>query len=320
VTDPVAKSLLALQLSINALTRMNEGSGLSLGEGVTILAPYLETRMDKASVKNGEAVEGEAASAEVIANGLKGVSRVVTSNLHSEEAFRAIKEQGVEVINVSLMPMFVQEANDEGIIDEDTVVLASDTGSLQMCLEFIRLAGLDLKEHMVVLDKGARDQDRNIKGLNLLYGEENLGKNKKIIQIDDIHDTGGSVDKAEALVVSKGVEEIYQFFVHGVFSYPADVNVAERLKRGVVKKIWKSDSLPQAKYQLNADKRIKTIGIAELLSWIAVASVDWSLEDLMNTPFLKDYIMEPRNKYEVWREFCDQVGIDWRIAEQNESV
>ncbi len=308
ISDPVADSLLALKLSINALTRKNEGTNLSLAEGVMVLGPYLEMRMYKASLKNGEIIEGEAASAEVFADSLQGAKKLITANIHSKAAFDAIEQRGVEVINVTLVPIFAQEAKDAGIINENTVVVASDFGSLQMCLEFAELCGLDVEKQIVVLDKGARDQDGETEGLELMYGEENLNENSVVIMLDDIHDTGGSVDDAEEFVVKKGVKLIYQFFTHGVFSYPADDNVLERFKRGKVKGMWVSDSLPQAKYQLNADERIHTIEIARLLSWIIVASVDWSKEELMETPSLGDYIMEPKNKNLVWLEFCERVN------------
>ncbi len=311
VSGKMKDSLFALQLSMNSLTRNNKGIGDSLAEGVTVLAPYLEMRMDKSSEEAGEIARGEAVSAEIIANSMEGASRLITANLHSREAFEAIQKKGVEVINVSLVPSFVQEAKDRRLIDERTVVVASDIGSLQMSLEFAHLCDLDIKTQVVVLDKGARDQDRNTKGLRLMYGEENLNSKSVVIQLDDIHDTGGSVDDAEKLLSEKGVQEIYQFFTHGVFSYPADVNVVQRFERGVVKELWKSDTLPQSKYQLNADERIHTIETARLLSWIAVTSVDWPVDALKKSFSLGNYISDPREKIEVWKEFAEEVGEKW---------
>ena len=139
-----------------------------------------------------------------------------------------------------------------GVARDDIVVVSPDLGSVGRARKFTTKLDLPL----AIIDK--RRPKANVSEVMNIIGDV---KGKRVMLIDDLIDTAGTlVHAAEALMDKGGATEIYACATHGVLSGPA----IERIQNSPIKELTILDTiaLPQNKM---IDK-IKVLNVAPVFT------------------------------------------------------
>ncbi len=223
--EPVNDTLMELLIMIDACRRASAGR-------ITAVVPYFGyARQDRKSKAR------DPISAKLVANLLTtaGADRVLTMDLHATQiqGFFDIPVDNLFGSSV-LIPYY---AGKFGISRADTVVVSPDLGSVNRARKFTEKLDLPL----AIIDK--RRPKANVSEVMNIIGDV---KGKKVLLIDDLIDTAGTlVHAANALVEKGGATEIYACASHGVLSGPA----IERIQNSPIKELTLLDTiaLPQNK-------------------------------------------------------------------------
>src|SRR3989339_194887 len=288
------------------------------------IAPYIEVREDKdGSGVDGDRDAGEAIDAEIIGRelavqGLNG-QKLVWLSPHSYEAYKMISrpvipipekkpyKMSVEVLPISSAPLFAQKVKDANLVSENTVIVSLDKGSLQQCVHFVDLLGLDVKTNLVAFDKKRKGHNQ-VKDLSMIYGNPEMFKGKDVIIYDDLIDTFGSMKSTCEALKDLGCRTITIIATHGVLSYPARDNILDAIATGIVNKVMMTDSLPYASdYFEDLKEHVEIVNVAKLLGVFAQLFSVSSVEDLRRDPTLSPYIVIPEDKERYWRSFKKRV-------------
>ena len=210
---------------------------------ITAILPYLAyARQDK--VKEGESLATAWAGSLLKAS---GVDRILTVDIHSER-----DEQLFQVPLISLSPasLFAKEIHSRGLTD--TTIVAPDHGAVRRCQAVRAAAGLRLAD-TPYFEKKRIDHGVVHSGL--------IGTTcSRVILVDDMLDTGGTLISACEKLVSTGVEKIYIFVTHGLFTGEG----RRQLWSLNVKHISCTNTIPPSTATL-ADNNISILSIAPLL-------------------------------------------------------
>jgi ribose-phosphate pyrophosphokinase len=210
---------------------------------ITAILPYLAyARQDK--IKDGESLGAAWAGSLLKAS---GVDRIVTVDLHSER-----DEQLLEIPLISLSPanLFAQEIHSRGLTG--ATIVAPDHGAVRRCQAVRAAAGLPLAE-TPYFEKTRTDHGVVHSGL--------VGTTcSRVILVDDMLDTGGTLISACDKLVSMGVDEIYVFVTHGLFTGEG----WQRLWSLNVKHISCTNTVPPSAATL-ADNDISVLSMAPAL-------------------------------------------------------
>ncbi len=185
-------------------------------QNITAIIPYMPySRADKSH------------ELRVIAKMLesRGVTSIITLDIHSTTSISAFN---IPVTNINSFEIFSEIYRKE---DQNILIVSPDIGATQRASLFAEKLGKEI----VFIDK--------ITGI--LTGPQEI-KGKKCIIVDDIIDTGRTLNIASRIIKEKGAESIEACITHGIFSavdifdYPIDVfyisesvvpiNVCEKIK------------------------------------------------------------------------------------------
>ena len=210
---------------------------------IAAILPYLAyARQDK--VKEGESLAAAWAGSLLKAS---GVDRILTVDIHSER-----DEQLIQIPLISLSPagLFAKEIHDRGLID--ATIVAPDHGAVRRCQAVRAAAGLPLAD-TPYFEKKRMDHGVVHSGL--------IGKTcSRVILIDDMLDTGGTLISACEKLGRIGVKEIYIFVTHGLFTGEG----WRQLWSLNVKHISCTDTIPPSAATLT-DNNISILSMAPLL-------------------------------------------------------
>lgn len=226
-----------ISFSLLSHTLREQGAGQ-----ITAILPYLAyARQDKVK-------EGESLAAAWVGSLLKasGVDRMLTVDLHSER-----DEQLIQVPLNSLSPasLFAKEIHSRGLTG--ATVVAPDHGAVRRCQAVRAAAGLPPAE-TPYFEKKRTDQ-------GILHSAL-IGKTcSRVILIDDMLDTGGTLISA-CEKLGNGVDEIYIFVTHGLFTGEA----WQQLWSLNVKHISCTNTIPPSAATL-ANNNISILSITPLL-------------------------------------------------------
>jgi ribose-phosphate pyrophosphokinase len=233
---PTNDNLMELLILIDAFRRASAGR-------ITAVIPYYgyarQDRKDQPRVP---------ITAKLVANLLAnaGSSRILTMDLHAGQI------QGffdIPVDHLFAAPVLIDYFKD--FSGEDLVVFSPDVGGVKMARAFAKR----LEAPLGIVDK-RRIDGQNAEVMNIL-GEV---KGKKVILIDDMCATAGSLTEAANILKQRGAKAIYAGVWHGIFSGPA----LDRIDKRAIKEIVVTDSIP-----LNNGKKhpkIKVLSVAKLLA------------------------------------------------------
>lgn len=213
---PVNDHLWELLIMIDACKRASAHS-------VNVVMPYFGyARQDRTATSR------EPITAKLVADMIvkAGASRLLTLDLH------AVQVQGffdIPVDNLFTVPLFADYYRKAGLFGDDIVVVAPKNSGIKRARSLAEY----LESPIAIVDYEDDDKHRE-NG----YVIGNV-KDKKVILIDDILNTGVTFANAAAVVKAAGADEIYMVASHGLFT----VNAADILEKSEIKEILVTDSV-----------------------------------------------------------------------------
>lgn len=239
---PVNNHLMEMLIMIDALRRASAGR-------ITAVIPYFGYGRQDRKTKARDPI-----SAKLVANIIEkaGADRVLTMDLHASQiqGFFDIPVDNLLGTSV-LLPYFEKMI---GQANSEYVVVSPDFGSVSRGRKFADRLGLSL----AVIDK--RRQQANVSEVMNIIGDV---KGKKVILVDDMIDTAGTLcHGAEALVKIGGATEIIACASHGVLSGPA----IQRINDSPISKIYILDTIP-----VSEDKKTNKIEVVPVADMFAEA-------------------------------------------------
>lgn len=251
--SPVNDNLMELLIMIDAFKRASASR-------ITAVMPYFGyARQDRKSKAR------DPISAKLVADLITaaGADRVLTMDLHAAQI------QGFFNIPVDHLlggTSLAQYYLDKFPNREDLVVVSPDLGSVTRARNFA--AKLDVP--IAIIDK--RRPKPNVSEVMNIIGDI---QDKKVILVDDMIDTAGTICHGAKALAERGAKEVYACCTHGVLSGPAMERIAESPIRELVtldtiaipedKKIDKVKMLSVAPLFAEAIKRIYCDGsVSEL--------------------------------------------------------
>ena len=238
--SPVNDNLMELLIMIDAMRRASAGR-------ITAVVPYFGYARQDRKTKPRDPI-----SAKLVADLLTraGADRVLTMDLHAAQI------QGffdIPVDNLRGSPIFVHHFLKKYAGDhEDVMVVSPDVGSVARARTFAQKLDMSL----AIVDK--RRQKANSSEVMNVIGDV---KGMRVILLDDMVDTGGSLcGAAKALVEIGGAKSVTACATHGVLSGPA----VSRIQESVLDEVIFLDTIPQ-RPEIKCDK-IKYLSVAEMFA------------------------------------------------------
>lgn len=210
----VNDSLMELLIMIDALKRASAGR-------VTAVIPYFGYARQDRKTKPRDPI-----SAKLVANLITraGADRVLTMDLHANQI------QGffdIPVDNLLGSPVFVRHFMQKyAACHDETMVVSPDVGSVARARAFAQ----KLNMPMAIVDK--RRQRANSSEVMNIIGDV---RDRHVILLDDMVDTGGSLcHAARALVEIGGARDVTACASHGILSGPAIQSITDSVLDEVV--------------------------------------------------------------------------------------
>ena len=236
----VNDALMELLIMIDALRRASAGR-------ITAVIPYFGYARQDRKTKPRDPI-----SAKLVANLITtaGADRVLTMDLHANQI------QGffdIPVDNLLGSPIFVEHFSQKyAAVHDDTMVVSPDVGSVARARAFAQKLNMPL----AIVDK--RRQKANSSEVMNIIGDV---RDKHVILLDDMVDTGGSLcHAAKALVEIGHAKDVTACASHGVLSGPA----IQRINDSVLDEVIFLDTIP-AKPGVRCDK-IRYISVAHMFA------------------------------------------------------
>jgi ribose-phosphate pyrophosphokinase len=237
--EPVNENLMQMLIMIDAAKRA------SAKRIVAVIPWYAYSRQDRKTKPR------EPITARLIANMIQaaGAERVMTMDLHTGQIEGYFT---FPVDHLTAMHTFVDYFVDQGFKDaEDAVVVAPDTGEVKVAKQ---LAG-HLRLPWAIVNKMRDKPDRS--EVTHVIGDV---AGKRVLMIDDIIATGGTLVNAAERLVEDGATEVRAAATHGEFSGKA----YEKIEDSLIKEVVVTDTLPLKSGRPRS--KIKTLTIAPILA------------------------------------------------------
>ncbi|MFH1408290.1 MAG: ribose-phosphate pyrophosphokinase [Nanoarchaeota archaeon] len=215
---PANQHIMELLIIIDALRRSSAGM-------IRAVIPwYGYSRQDR------QAASREPITAKLVANMLSaaGVDHVLTVDLHSGQT-QGFFDSPLD--HIYALPMLAKHIKKKEL--KDMVIVSPDVGGSKKAAKFSDCLGL--RSEIAVIHK--RRPEHNVAESNVLIGDV---KDKHVIIVDDLIDTGGTIVQAVNLCKKQGAKDIYVCATHAVFSHPC----IDRLKDLPIKEVIVTDSIP----------------------------------------------------------------------------
>jgi len=237
--QPVNENLMQMLIMIDAAKRA------SAKRIVAVIPWYAYSRQDRKTKPR------EPITARLVANMIQaaGAERVMTMDLHTGQIEGYFT---FPVDHLTAMHTFVDYFVEQGFKDaEDAVVVAPDTGEVKVAKQ---LAG-HLRLPWAIVNKMRDKPDRS--EVTHVIGDV---AGKRVLMIDDIIATGGTLVNAAERLVEDGATEVRAAATHGEFSGKA----YEKIEDSLIKEVVVTDTLPLKSGRPRS--KIKTLTIAPILA------------------------------------------------------
>jgi ribose-phosphate pyrophosphokinase len=237
---PPAENLIELLLLIDAVKR-------SSADRITAVIPYLGYNRQERKHKSRVPVSAKVIQRQIADS---GADRVLVCDLHSEATLSNFDPLGQDEIYVSRLAVpYLKGLLLE--LDEPFIVVSPDTGGTKRASKYARLLG---QQGYAVFDKGERPDAGKLGDDMLVIGDI---KDKHVLIVDDIIDSGGTIALAAKVAKREGAKSVTVFAAHAVFSGDAVgiLDTCEALDRVVV-----TDTIRHDPERL-ATKRLKKITV-----------------------------------------------------------
>jgi ribose-phosphate pyrophosphokinase len=218
-SEPVNDRLMELLIMIDACKRASAGR-------ITAVMPYFGyARQDRKSKAR------DPISAKLVADLLTtaGADRVLTMDLHASQIQGFFNIPVDNLMGTSILIPHI--AGKFGTGRDDVVIVSPDLGSVSRARKYCEKLDLPL----AIIDK--RRPKANVSEVMNIIGDV---RGKKVILVDDLIDTAGTLcHAAEALIEKGGATEIYACATHGVLSGPA----IQRIQDSPIKELYLLDTI-----------------------------------------------------------------------------
>ncbi|MDR1006740.1 MAG: ribose-phosphate pyrophosphokinase [Bacteroidales bacterium] len=174
-----------------------------------------------------------------------GVSRIITMDLHADQI------QGffdIPVDHLLASSIFIPYLREVENID-DLLFASPDVGGTKRASQYAKTLGTGF-----VMCYKQRTKPNEI-GTMQLIGEV---KDKNVILVDDIIDTGSTLCKAAELIMDSGARSVKAMITHPVLSG----NAIEKIETSAISELLITDSIPLKR----ASKKIKVLSSADLFA------------------------------------------------------
>jgi len=220
-TFPPVDNLFELLLMVDAAKRAS-------AKQIVAVIPYFgyarQDRKDRPRVSIG---------AKLIANLLTaaGITRLMTMDLHADQ-IQGFFDIPVDHLYASaiFIPYIIKLMESEG----DVIIAAPDVGGARRAATYAKVIGTDF-----VLCFKQRAKANMIERITLIG---NI-KNKNVILVDDIIDTGGTLSNAAKIIMQEGAKSVRAMCVHPVLSG----NAYEKIDNSPLKELIVTDTIPLRK-------------------------------------------------------------------------
>jgi ribose-phosphate pyrophosphokinase len=234
---PVNVTLMELLIMIDAMKRAS-------ADRITAVVPYYGYARQDRKVAPRAPI-----SAKLVADLITtaGAQRLLSIDLHAGQI------QGffnIPVDNLFATPVLIDYMKKN--YQDNTVVVSPDTGGVERARAFGKRLGASL----AIIDK-RREGPNEAQVMNIIGNVEG----KRIIILDDLIDTAGTVVQAANALTEAGALEVSVCCTHPVLSGPA----LDRIENSLIKEIVVTDTIPLSERAVNC-KRIKILSVSGLLS------------------------------------------------------
>ena len=209
----------------NLLVRTGVGFVLALSLFL-VFAATRHLSLSSGAPKALEIVQGVDASINVVLLTAAGVSRLLTMDLHAGQI------QGffnIPVDNLYATPILLKYIQKN--FAENLVIVSPDTGGVERARAFARR----LNAALAIIDK-RREGPNESQVMNIIGNV----KGKRVIILDDMIDTGGTIVKAAETLFDNGAADVIVAATHGILSDPA----RERLQSSRISEVVITNTLP----------------------------------------------------------------------------
>ncbi|WP_228281978.1 ribose-phosphate diphosphokinase [Rubrobacter marinus] len=219
LAEPVNRHLMQLLTMIDAAKRAS-------AETIVAVIPWFAYSRQDRKTKPREPI-----TARLVANMIQvaGADRVMTMDLHvgQIEGFFSFP-----VDHLTAMHTFVDHFISQGFKDaDDAVVVAPDVGEAKVAKRLADRLGLPWAIVNKIRNKPGESEVTHVIG---------DVKDKRVILVDDLIDTAGTLVNAAERLLNEGATEAYACATHPVFSGPA----YERIQASDLKEVVVTDTLP----------------------------------------------------------------------------
>ncbi len=228
ICHPVNDNLMELLVMIDAIKRASAGR-------ITAVIPYFGyARQDR------KARARDPISAKLVANLITtaGADRILSMDLHAPQI------QGffdIPVDHLLGLPIIAEYFKEKFAGQDDVVIVSPDVGSVTRS----RKVAERLECPLAIIDK--RRPKANVSEVMNIIGDI---RNKKVILVDDLIDTAGTIVNGVNALIEAGAKEVYACCTHAVLSGPA----IKRIQESAIKELVVLNTIP-----LDDEKKIDKI-------------------------------------------------------------
>ena len=260
---PTSENILELLIILDALKRAS-------ARRITAVIPYYGYARQEKKVKPREPI-----AARLMADLLTtaGANRMFFVDLHVQTI------QGffnLPVDHLPAAPLLAEYFRNRGFGDGNTVVVSPDVGGVGRATSL----GDSLGATLAIIAK-RRPEPNECEVIDVI-GDV---KNKRVVLVDDIVDTAGSLVSGAQALKECGAREIYACASHGVLSGPA----IERLQHSPIEKLVITDTIP-----LPPDKQIAKIDVLSVAPMLAEGIRRIHADLSLSSIFDKFWVQETR--------------------------
>ena len=218
---PVNNNIMEMLIMIDAMKRASAAR-------ITAVIPYFGYARQDRKAKARDPI-----SAKLVADLITtaGADRVLTMDLHVPQIQGFFNIPVDHLLGAPVLSNYLKDRIGDNV--DEYVAVSPDLGSVTRARTFATRLGCPL----AIVDK--RRQKANVSEVMNIIGDV---RGKKVILIDDMVDTAGTLcNSAQALIDKGGATEVIACATHGVLSGPA----IERLQNSCIKELILLDTIPR---------------------------------------------------------------------------
>ena len=217
---PVNDNLMEMLIMIDAMKRASAGR-------ITAVMPYFGYARQDRKAKARDPISAKLCADIITA---AGADRILTMDLHANQIQGFFNIPVDHLIGAPILAAHMREKM--GTNADDYVVVSPDLGSVPRARNFAAKIGCGL----AIIDK--RRQKANVSEVMNIIGD---AKGKRVILVDDMIDTAGTLcNAAEAIIEKGGAVDVTACATHAVLSGPA----IDRIKKSPIKEVVLLDTVP----------------------------------------------------------------------------